>query len=465
VSWGGSAAFNGRFEEAVAWMRARVPMTDDEYAALQARARRKAFTVAGIAQLDLVSETLDALTAAVADGTTFEDFKTAMFEKLSAAWGDSKRAGSRLETIWRTNLQLAYSAGRYAQLTDPDVLDSRPYWMYDAILDNRTSGLCRTLNGTVLEADNAWWNSHIPPLHHRCRSGLRSLTRDEARSRGITDEPSDLEPSNGFGYRPDLDEWQPDPTQYPGDLWDVFESHQMERSPRLTPAQLPKDRRVPQDALLRGASPEEVAGAVRAWLANERPSHNGVRVTLAADEDAVRRVQRRWERLCRTNGINPLAAQINRTDRAMTMFGEIVLMPQTVEDLGGAIGLRARGARTLMHEWWHAARRDTAPFYPLEEGTADAFADRMALLAFGLRPRADWRAYNDLYEAVTLIGDALGADNWYLVSRTEPDVRAWLRASLEDAGFNTVAVGDVLGYTRDDSVWLTRVRRMIATKE
>ena len=87
----------------------------------------------------------------------------------------------------------------------------------------------------------------------------------------------------------------------------------MERQPKLTSKQLSQDRRVPRDGLLRGASTEEIVGGVRAWLANERPSHRGVTVTLAADEDAIRRVEQRWRRLCRNGYPNTLPRWIEPT--------------------------------------------------------------------------------------------------------------------------------------------------------
>lgn len=201
-----------QFNEAIAWFRKRVPMSDSEFQALENSAKRKAFTVAGVAQLDLVHDVWSALDAAIANGTALEEFKTEVGAKLAMAWsGDNPR---RLETIFRTNVQQAYAAGRYAQINDPDILETRPYWQYDSILDGRTSSLCKTLNGTILPHDHEFWRSHIPPLHFRCRSGLRSLTLEQAQTRGITERPSDEVASEGFGLPPEQNEWQPVLSKY-----------------------------------------------------------------------------------------------------------------------------------------------------------------------------------------------------------------------------------------------------------
>ncbi|MEY4531312.1 MAG: hypothetical protein RLZZ156_2033, partial [Deinococcota bacterium] len=361
------------YQEALDWFRAKVPMPDAQYQALSAANRRKAFTVTGVAQLDLVHDVWKEIETALESGMTLEDFKRNVGARLAREWGGAN--GFRVETIFRTNMQLAYGAGRYAQMTDPDVLETRPYWMYDSVLDERTSSLCRSLDGTVKRHDDPWWDKHIPPLHHRCRSAVRTMTENQATTRGITSNPPDLEPSEGFGERPDVSDWQPNPQKYPGKLWDILESQRMERSPRLNPQQLPRDERIPKDTLLRGASAAEVAGTMRGWLAERLPAARGVTVTLARDAEDLARVERRWKRLCRLEGIPEDLATLDPFDRGVTMFGEILLLEEVVADLESPnMVVRARAARTIMHEWWHGARLETARFYVFEEGAADVFA-------------------------------------------------------------------------------------------
>jgi hypothetical protein len=241
----------------------------------------------------------------------------------------------------------------------------------------------------------------------------------------------------------------------------------MENSPKLNTDQLPKDTRVKKDLLLRGASAEEVVGAVRAWLAAERPSNNRVMVTLARDTRDIERVERRWVRIMRVNGVHDQDAQnmarINRSDRGVRFGGEIVLLPMTIADLSSnSVLLRARGAGTLMHEWWHAVRHQGAAFRPFEEGTADAFTALMSERAFGLKPPREWRAYPKLLEAIELVGEALERDNWYLPSREQSNIKAWLMQIFAEAGFDDTSISDVLTYTDDDALWLVRVRRMVA---
>jgi SPP1 gp7 family putative phage head morphogenesis protein len=202
------------FDEAIGWFRDRVPMTRADWDQMGATARRKAFTVAGVAQLDLVAETHKAIDRAVANGTTLEDFKKEIGGKLESAWGGTVAdPGNRLETIFRNGTQTAYNSGRYLQATSEPVLRRRPYWRFVSILDARTSDICRPLDGKVVAASDPWWRSHLAPLHHRCRSTFETLTEAQAKRAGIDADPPKVKAQEGFGHDPTV-EWAPDPGKY-----------------------------------------------------------------------------------------------------------------------------------------------------------------------------------------------------------------------------------------------------------
>lgn len=209
-----------RPEEAIAWFRARVPLPKKEWRALEERARRKAFTVAGVAHLDLIAEVLSSLSKALEQGTPYAEWAREIREKLEAAWG--RPNGQRIETIFRTNVQMAYSSGRWAQMTQPEVLEQRPYWVYDAVLDSRTTSICQERNGVVRPAGDPWWESNTPPLHFNCRSGIRPLTNEQAQARGISQQLPEESPQEGFGNAPQSWEWSPDPKDYDPQLWAAF---------------------------------------------------------------------------------------------------------------------------------------------------------------------------------------------------------------------------------------------------
>lgn len=204
---------------ALEWFKKRVPMLEGEFKALEAKSRRKAFSVAGVAQLDMVHEIQTSLEAAIKNGTSLSEWKAQVSERMTRAWaGTVQRPGFRLETIYRTNMQVAYSAGRYAAMTTPAVLEVRPIWVFDAVLDIRTTDGCKRLNGIARRWDDSFWDTNYPPRHHRCRSGVRAIRSSSEE----TEIPKNLKTDDGFGLRPDAEEWQPDPTKYIPELQTSF---------------------------------------------------------------------------------------------------------------------------------------------------------------------------------------------------------------------------------------------------
>lgn len=212
------------FDEAIEWFRSRVPLVAGEWEQMQELAHQRAFTVAHVAHADVVAHTWDALDAAIAEGTSFEEFRARAAAELEEAWaGEVANPAARLETIFRTNVQGAYGAGRFEQISHPAVLRRRPYWRLNVLDDHRTSDICRHLIGVCLPADHPWWIGHIPPLHYNCRTTLDSLTEDEALAHGITRRPPNQPAMQGFGDGPAggaQDDFEPDVSDYPPELGD-----------------------------------------------------------------------------------------------------------------------------------------------------------------------------------------------------------------------------------------------------
>lgn len=207
-------------EDAVTWHRKRDrALTKDEWSAQGEADRQRSFTVANVAQLDLVHDAWKAIDKAIADGTTLDDFKKEVGPKLQKAWGGSvKNPATRVETIFRTNVQRAYNAGRWHAAKA--AVETHPYWQLDVVLDGRTSGICRPVAGIVLRADDPWWKTNVPPRHFNCRATIRSL-RERVALRlikgGLPSDPKDAAPASGFGAEP-TEQWKPDPTKYPDQL-------------------------------------------------------------------------------------------------------------------------------------------------------------------------------------------------------------------------------------------------------
>lgn len=78
----------------------------------------------------------------------------------------------RLNTMLRTVTTEAYNHGRLTQYLDPDILPFIKGIRYSAILDERTTAVCRLLDGKVFKPGDTDLQSLAPPNHFNCRSLL-----------------------------------------------------------------------------------------------------------------------------------------------------------------------------------------------------------------------------------------------------------------------------------------------------
>lgn len=154
-----------------------------------------AFTVAKMMDIDLLRDVRDAVDYAIAKGETFADFRRKLEPELVRRgwWGQAEmldpltdelkhvQLGSvrRLETIFRTNMQMAYSAGDWEQITE--TADSAPYLMYDSVDDNRVRPAHKAWDGMVLRWDDPWWATHHPPNGWSCRCSTIQLSDSDLR--------------------------------------------------------------------------------------------------------------------------------------------------------------------------------------------------------------------------------------------------------------------------------------------
>ncbi|MFH1036397.1 MAG: phage minor head protein [Pseudomonadota bacterium] len=194
------------FKEAIDAFQGRLPLTPDQFARLGAEARAKAFTMAGVYREDMLAEVYGALNKALSEGTTFADFKRAAQD----IWGQRGMAGPNpwhLQTVFQTNLQTSYQAGRYRQMSE--TVARRPYWQYMAVMDGRTRPSHAALHGQVWPAIHPVWNSIYPPNGFNCRCAVVSLSQDEMDEEGLTAQqrPPDMQPDPGWDYNPGRAHW------------------------------------------------------------------------------------------------------------------------------------------------------------------------------------------------------------------------------------------------------------------
>lgn len=179
--------------DAIAFWNDKLKMSPGEFARLTDEAKTLAFSVTGIAKGDELDTVFNALQQAIEEGTPFEEFRKSAADVFERR-GWTGPAAFRVETIFRTNIQTAYSVGRYKEMQE--VKRDRPYWQYSAVNDSRTRPTHWAMNGKIYHADHPFWDTWYPPNGFNCRCGVITLSQDDIDSEGLTVETED--PTGGL---------------------------------------------------------------------------------------------------------------------------------------------------------------------------------------------------------------------------------------------------------------------------
>ena len=186
-----AALFQMQPENAIAYLKQKRVAEGWDWQDMLDDAHVSAFTIAKTAGMDVARDIYQAVVQAAQTGQTFHDFNRELMPVLEKkGWVGRQTVANpdtgeaqmvtlgtpyRLKTIYLTNLQSAYMAGRYAEMAAAKA--THPYWQYVAVNDNRTREMHRKLHGQVFAADDPVWATLYPPLDYRCRCRVRPLSR------------------------------------------------------------------------------------------------------------------------------------------------------------------------------------------------------------------------------------------------------------------------------------------------
>ncbi|HDL7686820.1 TPA: minor capsid protein [Yersinia enterocolitica] len=189
-------------EEAIRYFESKGYTIGFNWHDVEARAHATAFTVAGILKQDVLEDVRQGLSDSLRNGTTFEQFKKQLIPVLEqkgwmgkglVADADGVLEGKqltprRLKTIFQTNMQSAYNAGRYEeQLANAEF---RPYWERVAVMDRLTRPKHAALNGFTARYDDPVWQFMYPPDGYRCRCRVRARSEADISRHNITVQSS-----------------------------------------------------------------------------------------------------------------------------------------------------------------------------------------------------------------------------------------------------------------------------------
>lgn len=193
-------------EEAVDQLRSRVQIPASEFYQMDAAVRFRAFTVAKMAGMDAITRVKEKIEKVLEEGETLEGFiSEGRGDELLERAGFSKQSPWYWETVYRTNTISAWNAGRWSQMRR--IEDTIQYVEFVAIVDSRTTEVCRHYAGVVRPMNDPIWQQITPPNHFNCRSTTRPIMSGSSEAQQTTPwSESDVRdlpaPQEGFDASP-----------------------------------------------------------------------------------------------------------------------------------------------------------------------------------------------------------------------------------------------------------------------
>lgn len=171
-------------EAAADYIRGKAVADPTHFGNLPPQLKQRAFTVAGIEQLDALQRIRDAV-AKLPEGASWDVAKKEIAAEISPfVGGDMKAARAKAEMQLRIHGFQAYAVARHQE--QMETIDVFPYWKYVTVGDSRVRPAHAALDGKVLRADDPWWKTHYPPWDWGCRCIVEALDEEDAEAAGIS---------------------------------------------------------------------------------------------------------------------------------------------------------------------------------------------------------------------------------------------------------------------------------------
>jgi SPP1 gp7 family putative phage head morphogenesis protein len=192
--------FNLPFREAIDALRRRLRMPKSTFLQLDKANRSRSFTVAWVAQTELLGQIHQALLDSMQKGQSLRDFRNALPEMLNReGWtGDN---WWHAEVVYNQNRNMAYGAGRYQQMQEAGL----DHWQFAANTDRHAA-----LDGQIFRMTDRRFYPPVPGDGWNCQCTAEPVFEDEFRPEDVTTSDA---VSRRTGYDPPITktsfDWDP----------------------------------------------------------------------------------------------------------------------------------------------------------------------------------------------------------------------------------------------------------------
>lgn len=162
--------------KAIDYWRSKIPVTRIEFEKLSETEKLRAFTTFNIEQSRQLQHVYDVIDKAIESGLSIENAKNEILKKVDLS-------PHQAETILRTNMFSAYSAGRYSEIQKSK--NNRPYLRYSAVEDGRSRQSHLMMHGKIYPVDDPFWSVNFPPNGYNCRCDVISISQKQVNDLGL----------------------------------------------------------------------------------------------------------------------------------------------------------------------------------------------------------------------------------------------------------------------------------------
>lgn len=193
----------------------RLRMTPEDTARLSERYTQ----LAAETTADVARQAVDTIEVAISESVRLGEHRGAGIARLTEAFksaglspggGGAAPSMAQVETLYRTNVQIGYSAGQWTANQDPAIASILWGYEYSAVDDDRTRPAHAAMNGVRRTKDDPVWDTWTPPCGFSCRCTLIPVYKTDSiasPTKVPTTTEADgktyaVEPDPGFAFNP-----------------------------------------------------------------------------------------------------------------------------------------------------------------------------------------------------------------------------------------------------------------------
>lgn len=186
------------YDEALKYYQKRMALSDEDVQKLRKLYGNEAARVTRSASDLVEKKAAEAISESLKAGEHIKLAQARLLTALESA-GISEPSPFLCETLVRTGISQAYSAGQYNALNDDALKDVHQGWQYVTVGDNRVRPEHEELDGMTADVDNEVWDKYLPPLGFNCRCTVIPLFSDFEED--IPDDLPEIDPEWAYDKR------------------------------------------------------------------------------------------------------------------------------------------------------------------------------------------------------------------------------------------------------------------------